>query len=221
MQGEYGKMCTEFPRLIAVVMRKYFLQCVLLVVPSCSGMCVKVRLGRGVNSTDISGDGDCVKMWCKTLFNTVKTYGLNFFFLGGGVCSGVCILFSHVQRSSGVYLSLYAFVCTGYRTLSSEWNCSSLIFGAWYSSELNSVSRMFQLFHMWCLDPGMTSVHVYCNSQLQCLALRIVLFHYSNLRMDGLRFFETCMIITTPLCWICTLLLKSTGAFILASSTSL
>jgi hypothetical protein len=80
---------------------------------------------------------------------------------------------------------------------------------------------MFQLFHMWCLDPGMTAVHVYCNSQLQCLALRIVLFHYSNLRMDGLRFFETCMIITTPLCWICTLLLKSTGAFILASSTSL
>jgi hypothetical protein len=53
MQGEYDKMGTRFPRLIAVVMRKYPLQCVLLAGPSCSGM----RLGRGVNITHISGDG--------------------------------------------------------------------------------------------------------------------------------------------------------------------
>jgi len=62
MQGECDKMCTESPRLIAVVMRKYFLQCILLVVPSCSVMCVKVRLGSGVNSSHISGDGERVKM---------------------------------------------------------------------------------------------------------------------------------------------------------------
>jgi len=56
MQGEYDKICTKFLRLIAVVIRKYSLQCVLLAGPSCSGMCVK-RLERGVNTTHISGDG--------------------------------------------------------------------------------------------------------------------------------------------------------------------
>ena len=86
------------------------------------------------------------------------------------MCSGVCILFYHVQRSSGVYLSLYAFLCTGYQTLSSEWSSSSLIFGAWYSSEIynawsmNSVSQMFQLFYVWCLDLITTAVQVHCNS---------------------------------------------------------
>lgn len=40
MQGEYDEMCTKFLRLIAVIMRKYSLQCILLAGPSCSGMCV-------------------------------------------------------------------------------------------------------------------------------------------------------------------------------------
>ena len=63
MQGEYDKMCTKFPRLIAVVMKKYSLQCVLLARPSCSGMCVKMkRLGRDVKSIYISGNGQSIKV---------------------------------------------------------------------------------------------------------------------------------------------------------------
>jgi hypothetical protein len=42
MQGEYGNICTKLPRLIAVVLKKYSLHCVLLAGPSCSGMCVAV-----------------------------------------------------------------------------------------------------------------------------------------------------------------------------------